>query len=150
MVFSHFRASLDRIRSALQDAGFTVYMLAGASGPQRHGMIRDFQTSRPEDTTPRVFLVSTSIGAVGITLTAANLVVMMEPAMDPASELQAAGRVHRLGQTRSVSVRRLVANNTVEQRIATLHARVKAGTIKTSSTGCGLPEAALKLLFDEP
>ena len=57
---------------------------------------------------------------------------MMEPALDPAAELQAAGRVHRLGQTKDVVVKKFAFQNSLDSRIIKLHERIKAGEIKIS------------------
>ena len=64
---------------------------------------------------------------MGITLTAANKVYLMEPALDPATEAQAAGRIHRLGQTREVLIKRFCFRETVEEAVCELHAKIKSG-----------------------
>ena len=64
--------------------------------------------------------------AVGVTLTAANRVFLMEPSPDPATELQAAGRIHRLGQTKEVLIKRFAFRNTIEHAIVDLHEEIKA------------------------
>ena len=61
-----------------------------------------------------------SAGAVGINLTQANRVFLMEPSINPALEVQAIGRVHRLGQTRPVEIVRLISEDTVESRMVTM------------------------------
>ena len=61
-----------------------------------------------------------SAGAVGINLTQANRVFLMEPSINPALEVQAIGRVHRLGQTRPVEIVRLIHENTIESRMVTM------------------------------
>jgi len=68
----------------------------------RHKRIKDFQGGGDEGA--KVFVVTYRTAAVGITLTAANRVYLFEPALDPAQEVQAAGRIHRLGQTKEVNV----------------------------------------------
>ena len=68
----------------------------------RHKRIKDFQGGG--DDGAKVFVVTYRTAAVGITLTAANRVYLFEPALDPAQEVQAAGRIHRLGQTKEVNV----------------------------------------------
>jgi SWI/SNF-related matrix-associated actin-dependent regulator of chromatin subfamily A3 len=67
-----------------------------------------------------VFLISMRSGAVGLNLTAANKVFLMEPLFNPALEAQAVGRAHRMGQTRPVTVYKLVAKDTVDERILQL------------------------------
>ena len=66
---------------------------------------------------------------MGITLTAASKVVLMEPTMDPALEAQAAGRIHRLGQLKEVLIKRFAFKGTVEEAIVDLHAAQKAGQV---------------------
>ena len=61
-----------------------------------------------------------------MTLTAANRVFLMEPSEDPATELQAAGRIHRLGQTKEVLIKRFAFRNTIEHAIVDLHEEIKA------------------------
>lgn len=68
----------------------------------RHKRIKNFQGGSEDGA--KVFVVTYRTAAVGITLTAANRVYLFEPALDPAQEVQAAGRIHRLGQTKEVNV----------------------------------------------
>jgi len=72
----------------------------------------------------------------------------MEPAIDPAAEQQAAGRVHRLGQTNPVVVKRFLYKRTVEDRIGRMHREIKAGRIRIVDGY--LPPLALKLLTTQP
>jgi hypothetical protein len=73
-----------------------------------------------EDPAVKVFLLSLKAGAAGLTLTAANRVVLLEPALDPAVEQQAVARVHRIGQTRPVTITRLIVEDTVEEKVRAL------------------------------
>ena len=68
--------------------------------------------------------------AVGITLTAANRVYLMEPSIQPSEELQAAGRIHRLGQTKDVLITRFVFRDSVEEHIVKLHEAIAAGRVQ--------------------
>ncbi|MFC2594370.1 MAG: helicase-related protein, partial [Fretibacterium sp.] len=68
------------------------------------------------------FLISLKAGGTGLNLTAADYVVHMDPWWNPAVEEQASDRAHRIGQERPVTVYRIVAKNTVEERIVDLHA----------------------------
>ncbi len=83
---------------------------------QRAKALRDFQQDPPTT----VFLLSMRSGAVGINLTQANRVFLMEPAMNPALEAQAVGRVYRLGQRKSVQVIRMCIKDSVETRLMNL------------------------------
>ena len=66
-------------------------------------------------------------GSCGITLTAATRVYLMEPCIDPAHELQAAGRIHRLGQSKDVLCKRFVFRSTYEEQVVELHRQLKSG-----------------------
>ncbi|KAF8633893.1 hypothetical protein AX15_001196 [Amanita polypyramis BW_CC] len=87
--------------------------------PERDRAIRDFMTG----TNARVMLMSLKCGGVGLNLTRANNVILLDLAWSPAIEAQAFDRVHRLGQTREVNVEKLVISNTVEDRILQLQQR---------------------------
>ena len=71
-------------------------------------------------------LVSLRAGGTGLNLTAADHIFLLDPWWNPAVEDQAADRAHRIGQSRPVVVHRIVAQNTVEERILELHARKRA------------------------
>ena len=71
-------------------------------------------------------LISLKAGGTGLNLTAADHVFLMDPWWNPAAEAQAADRAHRIGQTRPVTVYRLVAQNTVEERILELQQKKRA------------------------
>ena len=68
-----------------------------------------------------MFLISLRAGGVGLNLTAADYVVHMDPWWNPAAEDQASDRAHRIGQTRPVTIYRLVAKGTIEEQIVALH-----------------------------
>jgi len=92
---------------------------------KRAKAIEAFQNDPPTT----VFLLSVRSGAVGITLTAASIVYMMEPCLNPALEEQAIGRVHRMGQTRPVTVKRLWIEDSIEERITkVVNARCRHGS----------------------
>ena len=82
--------------------------------------------------------------AVGVTLTAANRVFLMEPSEDPATELQAAGRIRRLGQTKEVLIKRFAFRNTIEHVIVDLHEEIKAKRVKA---GAGQNDSTIRQLF---
>ena len=89
-------------------------------------------------------MVTIKTGAVGITLTAATRVYLLEPCYDPAAEAQAAGRIHRLGQVNDVLIKRLVFRDSIEARIVEMHAAIKAGTVNIS--GGYINAAGLRIL----
>ena len=67
---------------------------------------------------------------MGITLTAASRIFLMEPSLDPAQEVQAAGRIHRLGQTRDIFIRRYAFHDSIEAACCALHEQISSGAIK--------------------
>ena len=102
----------------------------GSDSKARDKAVREFQKGLKGGGSATVFVVTMKAGAVGITLTAASRVYLMEPCLDPASELQAAGRIHRLGQTKDVLVKRFAFRDSIDERIIKLHGKVERGEIK--------------------
>ena len=93
VVFTQNRLTHSAVCERLRGVGFTVYELKGNTPVnKRHQAIREFQQSSPQ---PKVFVLTMKAGNCGITLTAASRVYLMEPCIDPAHEVQAAGRIHR-------------------------------------------------------
>ena len=127
LVFSQWTSLLDRVEPSLREAGIGFGRLDGATR-DRGSVVREFQA--PEG--PSVLLVSLRAGGTGINLTAADHVFLLDPWWNPAVEDQAADRAHRIGQSRPVLVHRLVAQDTVEERILELQQHKR-----------GLAEAAL-------
>ncbi len=119
LVFSQFVEHLSLIRPLLEAAGFTFQYLDGST-PAR---LRKQQVDRFQAGESDLFLISLKAGGVGLNLTAADYVVHLDPWWNPAVEDQASDRAHRIGQKRPVTVYRLVAQNTVEDKIVALHAR---------------------------
>ena len=125
LVFSSFTSSLTWLASKLQARGFQHATITGSmSLAQRAAALAAFQRAPPTT----IFLLSLRSGAVGLNLTAASQVYLLEPCFNPALEEQAIGRVHRLGQTRPTTVTRLVIRDSLEQRIRDcVQARVAGG-----------------------
>ena len=120
LVFSQWTSLLDRLEPALQAAGIAFLRLDGATpAPRRAELVREFQS----DSGPPVLLISLKAGGVGLTLTAADHIFLLDPWWNPAAEDQAADRAHRIGQVNPVLIHRLVAAETVEQRILALQGR---------------------------
>lgn len=86
---------------------------------KRTAAVKAFQENRDI----RVFLITTGAGGVGITLTAANFVFLMEPGYNPMAEQQAIDRVHRIGQRRKVTVVRFIMRNTFEEGVLAISHR---------------------------
>jgi superfamily II DNA or RNA helicase len=114
LVFSQFTSLFDLWQSDL-DAAHVPYERLDGSTTDRDGVVARFR----EGEAP-LFLVSLKAGGAGLNLTAADTVVLCDPWWNPAAEDQAESRAHRLGQTRPVTVIRLVARGTIEDKIALL------------------------------
>jgi SNF2 family DNA or RNA helicase len=115
LIFSQWTSLLDRVEPHLEAAGVSYLRLDGST-TDRQGVVDGFQA----DDGPPVLLLSLKAGGTGLTLTAADHVVLLDPWWNPAVEDQAADRAHRIGQTKPVFVHRLVASDTVEERILAL------------------------------
>jgi superfamily II DNA or RNA helicase len=115
LVFSQWTSLLDRIEPHLEAQGVAWARLDGTTR-DRGAVVETFQS----DDGPPVMLLSLKAGGTGLNLTAADLVVLMDPWWNPAVEDQAADRAHRIGQDRPVLVYRIVAEDTVEERILAL------------------------------
>ncbi|PNH06056.1 DNA repair protein RAD5 [Tetrabaena socialis] len=114
LVFTQFSQSLEWLKPRLKSEGFGHRTITGDMHlRKRTEAIDSFQ----HDPATTVFLLSVRSGAVGINLTAADHVFLMEPCMNPAMEEQAIGRAWRMGQQRPVVVKRLVVQGSVEERI---------------------------------
>jgi hypothetical protein len=118
LVFSQWTGLLDLAQPTAEVAGLRTLRLDGSTR-ERAGVVRLFQA----DDGPDALFVSLKAGGVGLTLTAADHVFLLDPWWNPATEDQAADRAHRIGQTRPVLVHRLVAEDTVEERVLELQAR---------------------------
>ncbi|GAA6046472.1 hypothetical protein JCM3770_004939 [Rhodotorula araucariae] len=117
LVFSQFTTMLDLVARRLQLSGFKFARLMGTMTPTaRDNTIRHFSTD-PECT---VFLISLKAGGVGINLVEGSRVIILDPWWNPAVELQAMDRVHRIGQHRPVVITRLIIENSIESRIVEL------------------------------
>ncbi|HYQ04357.1 MAG TPA: SNF2-related protein [Polyangiaceae bacterium] len=115
LVFSQFTSLLAILRERLQEEGIAFEYLDGKT-KDREACVSRFQN----DPELPVFLVSLKAGGVGLNLTAADYVFILDPWWNPAVEAQAIDRAHRIGQTRPVIAYRLLARNTVEERVLQL------------------------------
>ena len=120
LVFSQFTSFLAMIRTRLADEGLTYSYLDGRTR-DRSRVIEGFRTN--EDP---VFLISLKAGGFGLTLTEADYVFVMDPWWNPAAETQAIDRTHRIGQDKTVMVYRLVAKDTIEEKVLALQDRKRA------------------------
>ena len=117
LVFSQFVGHLEIIREYLDEQGIYYQYLDGSTPPkERERRVKTFQAGEGE-----MFLISLKAGGTGLNLTAADFVIHMDPWWNPAVEDQASDRAHRIGQTRPVTVYRLVTKDTIEEKIIQLH-----------------------------
>lgn len=117
LVFSQWTSFLDLAEPELREQGISFGRIDGAT-VDREGVMRTFQ--QPEGSS--VLLLSLKAGGVGLNLTAADHVYILDPWWNPAVEDQAADRAYRIGQVNPVLVHRLVARDTVEERVLALQA----------------------------
>ena len=116
LIFSQFRGMLDRIEEELPQLGLTSFKITGSTPSQdRQEMTKAFNQGERD-----VFLISLKAGGVGLNLTGADTVVLVDLWWNPAVESQAIGRAHRMGQEQAVEVYRLVTRGTIEEKIQEL------------------------------
>ncbi len=122
LVFSQFVDHLALLRPWLEEAGIAYqYLDGGTPASQRKAAMDAFQRGEGE-----VFLISLKAGGTGLNLTAADYVLHLDPWWNPAVEDQASDRAYRMGQQRPVTVYRLVAEDSIEEKIVALHAEKRA------------------------
>nr|XP_017239311.1 PREDICTED: putative SWI/SNF-related matrix-associated actin-dependent regulator of chromatin subfamily A member 3-like 1 [Daucus carota subsp. sativus] len=120
VVFSQFRKMLILLEEPLKTAGFNVLRLDGSMiATKRAQVIKDFGVAAPNGR-PTVLLASLRASSTGVDLAAANRVYLLEPWWNPEVDDQAINRVHLTGQTKDVTVVRIVARNSIEERILAL------------------------------
>jgi SNF2 family DNA or RNA helicase len=120
LIFSQFTSMLSLIQARLTARAISYALLTGVTR-DREAAIRQF-----EDGSVRVFLVSLKAGGTGLNLTAADTVILYDPWWNPAVEDQAVDRAHRIGQTKPVFVHKLVASDTIEEKMEILKERKSA------------------------
>jgi SNF2 family DNA or RNA helicase len=131
LVFSQWTSFLDRIEPHLEAKQIEFIRLDGSTR-DRGKIVDEFQS--PDG--PKVLLISLKAGGTGLNLTAADHVFLMDPWWNPAVEEQAADRAHRIGQENPVFVHRLIAKNTVEEKIIALQAeKRKLADLTLAATG---------------
>ncbi len=117
LVFSQFTGFLDKVRGRLDAEGVQYCYLDGKTR-NRAAVIERFKSGAAP-----VFLISLKAGGFGLNLAEADYCFLLDPWWNPATEAQAVDRIHRIGQTRSVMVYRLVARDTIEEKVMALKAR---------------------------
>lgn len=116
LIFSQFRNMLDLIEEDLLDLGLSSYKLTGSTpASERQEMTRAFNAGSRD-----AFLISLKAGGVGLNLTGADTVILVDLWWNPAVEAQAISRAHRMGQTETVEFYRLITRGTIEEKIQAL------------------------------
>ncbi len=137
LLFSQFTSMLDLMKPRLASAGIPFVELRGDTR-DRAEPVRRFEAGEVP-----LFLISLKAGGRGLNLVAADTVIHYDPWWNPAVEEQASDRAHRIGQTKSVFVYKLIAADTVEERILELQERKAAlASIAFSEDGSALPTMA--------
>jgi len=151
LVFSSFTSLLDLVGKRLSREGIDFLRFDGSTpAAERTRKIKRFQEAKDEN----VFLISLKSGGAGVNLTSADTVFLLDPWWNPAAESQAAARSHRIGQERPVTVYRMIARGTIEERVLAL-ARSKAELARDlfdsgESGGAALtPDLVAELLEDD-
>lgn len=121
IIFSQWTSFLDLIEERLQLKNIESLRLDGSTR-NRQKIVDEFQ----DDLGPKVLVMSLKAGGVGLNLTKADHVFIMDPWWNPATEAQAADRAHRIGQENPVMVYKLVAKDTVEEKIIELQEKKRA------------------------
>lgn len=149
LIFSQFTGMLQLVADALENnnAPF-LYLDGGTKAEQRQELVQRFQTTDAA----KIFLISLKAGGVGLTLTAADYVYLIDPWWNPAAEQQAIDRTHRIGQQQKVFAYKMICRDTVEEKILALQQK-KQSLVKdiiSEETGFikSLNEEDVKYLFE--
>ncbi|MBG0740919.1 DEAD/DEAH box helicase [Paeniglutamicibacter antarcticus] len=147
LIFSQFTGFLDKVRQRLHAQG-TGFCYLDGSTRNRSAVVEDFKLG-----TAPLFLISLKAGGFGLNLTEADYVFILDPWWNPASEAQAVDRTHRIGQEKNVMVYRLVAKDTIEEKVMALKSKKSALFADVMSgdslSGGALTAADLAGLFSE-
>lgn len=123
LIFSQFLGMLSLIAEKLEQLKIPfVYFDGSTQASEREKAIKEFQ----QNDNCRIFLISLKAGGIGLNLTAADYVYIVDPWWNPAVEQQAIDRTHRIGQKRNIFAYRLICRNTIEEKMLILQARKKA------------------------
>lgn len=123
LIFSQFLGMLALIKAKLDELGVKYeYFDGSTSAPDREKAIQSFQNNEEV----RVFLISLKAGGVGLNLTAADYVYIVDPWWNPAVEQQAIDRTHRIGQTKNIFAYRMICKDTIEDKILQLQEKKRA------------------------
>jgi DNA repair protein RAD5 len=126
VVFSSFLTYLRYAQHWLQESGVSCALYSGGMTMRQKQLLLDKFRDTTQPDSPRVLLATMSSCGVGLNLTCANHCFLMEPSWNPGTEEQALNRIHRIGQTKPVTVTKLIADDTIEQSICELCERKRA------------------------
>jgi len=142
VIFTQYIPVHEACVQGLSNDGFQVFQFTGSTPAcKRDEVIRKFQE---KSSMSAVFIITLRSGNIGITLTAASRVYLLEPSLNPTAETQAAGRIDRLGQNKSVEVIRYVFKDSYEANILDLHREILEGRITMSDSF--VPSEAIAIL----
>ena len=151
LIFTRFMDSIATLRKfrskSIVMSKMKIYEISSNSAAKaRQSSIRSFQD--PSNKQSKILIVSYRTGSCGITLTAASRVYLLEPCLLPSDEVQAGGRISRLGQTKKISLVRLVMKDTCDEGLIKLHAMLESGAAKYDNDG-KLPPVLIPTLLKE-
>ncbi len=122
LLFSQFTALLDLLKARLDEEGIPFYELRGSTPKEQRGAMVD---AFNQNDVP-LFLISLKAGGTGLNLTGADVVIHFDPWWNLSAQNQATDRAHRIGQTRTVQVYKLIASGTIEEKILAMQSRKQA------------------------
>ena len=148
LIFSQFVKHLEIFRDYIENAGWNYSYLTGrVAQKERKEVVTSFQ----EDDNNKIFLISLKAGGVGLNLTAADYVFLLDPWWNPAVEAQAINRAHRIGQDKNVMAYRFITKESIEEKILKLQERKNALSnlfINTNNPFKSLTREDIEKLFD--
>ena len=116
LVFSQFTSLLDILQKCLEEASISFYTITGATPKEKRlQLVKSFNDGHVP-----VFLISLKAGGVGLNLTGADVVIHYDPWWNLAAQNQATDRAHRIGQTKKVTVYKMIARHSIEEKILQL------------------------------
>ncbi|MEN9535719.1 MAG: hypothetical protein RIR37_992, partial [Verrucomicrobiota bacterium] len=147
LIFSQFQKQLLEIEKQIVEHKWRCLRLDGQTR-NRQALVDEFQSADG----PPIFLISLKAGGYGLNLTAADVVIHFDPWWNPAAEAQATDRAHRIGQTRPVTVYRLLTRGTVEEKVVRMQAdkrQLAAGLDEEGGGDGGLTAAEMRSVLED-
>ncbi|HYW94680.1 MAG TPA: C-terminal helicase domain-containing protein, partial [Bacteroidales bacterium] len=146
LIFSSFVKHLELLKKEIEAQDIRYTMLTGSS-TNRESIVGAFQ----DNPDCKVFLISLKAGGVGLNLTAADYVFILDPWWNPASEEQAVNRAHRIGQDKNVFVFRFISENSIEEKIQLLQekkSKLAEAFVSSNNPLKNIDRAQLEKLFE--